>query len=171
MTIFDINYWAAGTNYDKNYFILVNSYYYYATQSHLSGGDFNTDLNAGKWAGITSDGTDTKPQFIWRPSYNYTNNNQPKIKQIVFGDGFSQTLKDGINNSLLAFDFLFELRDLKETTAILHFLTQRAGAQSFFFQAPDPYGVLKKWLCKQWQEKQSFYENYTVSVHFEEVLI
>ncbi len=170
-SLYDLTYWATATVYKKNAFVLQNNFWYYAIQSHTSGADFNTDNNAGLWQGTFNDGTVTKPYFGWKLSYNWTNPHQPKVKTISFGDGFAQNIRDGLSNDLLTFDATFENRSLDESTAILHFFYIRAGSESFFFIPPDPYATLKRFLVKNYTPKQNFYDNYSISAHFEESLV
>lgn len=170
MNIYDISDWATSTAYAKNAIVKNGSYYYYAVRAHTSG-TFATDLANGLWGGIGYDNSETKPYFFWTPSYEFTNNNQPKVKTIQFGDGYVQDIPDGINNILINAEYMFNNRDLNETTAILHFLETRKGSESFIFIPPAPRNKIKRFKCKQWQDKQSFYGNYSISARFEEVVV
>lgn len=170
-SIYQIQGWAVLTSYRRNDIIIFNNFYYYAAINHTSSGDFATDFSAGKWNGSGVDGTETKPFFFWVPSYNSPNTNQPRIKQIQLGDGYSQTLADGINNVLLSLDVNLENRDLDEATAIIHFLTTRAGCQSFLYNPLPPYQSTKRFLCKEFSDRQIFYQNYSIQCKFTEVVI
>lgn len=169
--IFDIDTWTTATAYSKYKIVTINNLYYYANSSHTSGATFATDNANGLWGGITTDNGETKPIFIWKPSYDYSNDNEPRVKTVQFGDGYEQTLQDGINNLLMAPTYTFENVDLDELTAILHFLYARAGAESFMFVPPAPYGKLKRFRCKQWNHTQKFYNNYTIQAKFNEVVV
>jgi phage-related protein len=167
--IYNIPNWATSTVYEKNDIVLTSNNYYYASQRHTSdGSSFTTDLNNGLWDGIISYGGEQKPYFFWEPSYDYTVDSNPRVKTVQFGDGYSQDIKDGINNILLKINFNFNGRDLKEHRAILHFFHQRAGKERFFFIPPQPYGIVKKFICKEWQPSQSFVDNYNIRARFEE---
>lgn len=167
--IFNIPAWNYSTVYKLNDIVTNNGYFYYATTIHTSDAiDFNTDLNNGKWNGTTIYQNEKKPFFFWKPSYRYTIQNQPRIKTVKFGDGYSQDLKDGINNNLMIIDLSFDERDLQEHKAIIHFLHQRAGYEKFVFIPPQPYGVTKRFICKEWTPSQTFVDNYNITAKFEE---
>ncbi len=164
--IYSIPVWQATADYKKNNIVKYGSYYYYALNNHSSATVPSSDTT--NWGGVISNGNETKPYFIWSPSYNYEINIQPKVKTIIFGDGYSQDIKDGINNILLVFDLVFEGRTLDEYSAILHFLHKREGYESFFFTPPQPFGNLKKFKCKKIVPTQKFYNNYDIRATFEE---
>jgi phage-related protein len=170
-SIYGISAWAGSTNYRKNDIIINGNYYYYSALSHLSSSDFSADYNASKWNGIGQDGAETKPYFVWVPSYNSPNTNQPRVKTIQFSDGYALNMKDGINNILLNLDINFENRNLDEATAIIHFLSIRAGAESFLFSPPPPYQSIKRFLCKEFSDRQVFYDNYSIQCKFTEVVV
>jgi len=69
---------------------------------------------------------------------------------------------------MLPFDAVFENRNLYQYTAILHFLTTRAGVEKFYFIPPSPFNVIKTFICSEWTANQQFYENYTITAKFEE---
>jgi phage-related protein len=165
--IYSINNWATATLYEANAIVLVGNLYYYATARHTSG-TFAIDLNAGKWNGILNYSGEQKPFFFWKLSYGYSLPIKPVVKNIQFGDGYSQTFSDGINNILLNFDVSFSDRSLAEYTAILHFLTTRAGAEKFFFVPPAPFNIIKQFVCLEWNPTQTFYDKYSIGAKFEE---
>lgn len=167
--IYSIPTWAASTNYNRHDIITTNNLFYYAVLSHDSSSSFATDLAAIKWVGYIQDNNESKPFFTWRPAYNHSTESEPKIKEVKFGDGFSQRSPDGINNILPVFNLEFE-GDLNEVTAILHFLSQRAGHESFVWLPPAPYGSSARFICKKWSNVQPFYNNYKIQASFERVM-
>ena len=130
--------------------------------------NINSDINNGLIIGYIIDQNENKPYFIWIPSYNISADFQPKIKSIKFGDGFEQISPDGINNNLFVENIEFNNRDLNETTAILHFLYYRQGAESFVWITPAPLVNQFRFKCKQWNYKQNFYNNYNIIAKFEQ---
>ncbi len=154
------------TNYLKNDIIIQNNLYYYAAFNHTSTTDFNTDLNGGSWLGNIYDRGQNKPFFVWKPSYDANNTNEPRVKKIQFGDSYTQFIPDGINNLLLNFNFIFSVRELNEVTAILHFLSARKGTESFCFICPAPRGNLLRFICPKWSDVQKFYNNYEIQANF-----
>jgi phage-related protein len=167
--IYNIPNWLAGTNYEKDETVKHGAYYYYALLKHSNATPPSSDNT--NWGGVTTNGIETKPAFIWTPSYGYNINIQPRIKTIIFGDGYSQDIRDGINNVLLVLDLNFSERGLYEYSAITHFLNTRAGSESFFFTPPQPFGNLKKFKCKKFTPLQTFYNNYSLQATFEESVV
>jgi len=166
--IYNILAWAGSTIYQKNDIVTNGGYFYYATVGHTSTANFNNDLNSGLWQGTLTYNGVTKSYFGWSPSYGYNLDVKPLVKTIKFGDGYAVDQADGINNILLKLNLSFNQRDLAEYTAILHFLHSRAGSEQFFFIPPQPYGVVKKFVCQDFHPKQDFYENYSIDCVFEE---
>lgn len=168
--LYSISSWASTTTYRKNDIIYQNSYYYYATQDHTSGAGFASDLANNLWTGIIVDSNGkNKPYFIWNPTYPLTINTTPRVKSIRFGDGYEQRLADGINNILLDIDINFDNRDIDEYTAILHFLKERKGIEYFVFTPPPPYNNNKRFICRNWQDSQVAYNNFSIRTKFEEI--
>jgi phage-related protein len=169
--IYTTNNWAASTQYLINDFVINGNYYYYCLKNHTSSSNFSTDLSDGDWGGVLTYGGRTLPQFIWKPSYNFSLDIKPAIKTIQFSDGYKQILRDGISNILLPFNLQFEDRSLKEITAILHFLHARSGSDKFYWIPPAPWNVVKIFSCPQWTPTQRFYENYALQTTFQEEVV
>ena len=166
--IYTIDNWVASTTYTVDDIVFINNLYYYCKTAHTSSSSFNTDNNSGYWRGIININGVNYPYFEWISSYNYSFDIKPKVKNIQFGDNYIQSVKDGINNVLLPLNLEFNNRGLQEYSAILHFLDVQAGVTQFYFIPPSPFNVLKRFVCQQWQSKQSFYENYSVTALLEE---
>lgn len=170
--IYSIDDWVASTSYVKNAIVKNGNYYYYALTNHTSSSSFETDLAAGNlWGGRITDNGENKPHFIWKCAPGLSVDNEPKIKKIQFGDGYSQKLNDGINNILPSINLTFENIDTEEVTAILHFLESRAGSESFVFLAPAPRGTLGRWTCERWTDTLDFYNNYTIQAKFDRSVV
>jgi phage-related protein len=169
-SIYNIPTWAASTSYRKNSIVINNNAYFYALSSHTSTSSFSNDLSNGLFGGTIVQGRETKPYFLWTPSYPYRQTSEPKVKTIQFSDGYSQKSPDGLSNILLSFDFSFSNRNLDEYSAIIHFLQARLGAESFVFMPPAAYSTLKKFVCPTWTDTQNFFDNYTIDAKFTEVV-
>ncbi len=164
--IYNIDAWAASTNYSKNNIVTINNLYYYCYSSHTSS-DFSIDLASGNWVGYISDRGIQKPYFNWKSSYRTSVSNQPKFKEIQFG-GYIQTLPDDINNLLPSFSLSFDNIDLLECQAILHFLETRSlSAESFCWLMPAPRGIIGYFRCREYSDTQNFYNNYTITAKFD----
>tara|TARA_Y100000310_G_C20647530_1_gene797475 strand:+ start:877 stop:1413 length:537 start_codon:yes stop_codon:yes gene_type:complete len=175
-SIYNISTWAqTPTTWKKNAITKdpsVSTRFWYSLQ------DNNTSLTEpavgdGLWNGninVTINGTTTiQPYFFWAPSYNISTAHEPKINSIQFGDGYEQRLKDGINNTPLNFTLSFEGRDEDEAAAILHFLHARQGFGAFYFKAPAPYSIIKKFVCKRFNSSFIFADNYNIQCELQEI--
>ncbi len=169
-SIYNVSNWAATTSYQKNDIVVNNSLFYYANLDHISTSSFSTDLANNKFVGMIMDNGENKSYFTWRAAYNHNTENEPRIKKIQFGEGYVQRFSDGINNILPAINLEFEC-DLNEVTAILHFLTTRAGVESFCWIPPAPYGILSRWVCEKWSNVQPFYNNYKIQAVFQRSVV
>lgn len=109
-----------------------------------------------------------KPHFFWKPSYGLNVSSTPRVLQVQFGDGYAQRVTDGIDINLINISMSFNQRDEKEAAAILHFLDVRKGTEPFYFKPPSPYGVMKKFICSEWQMDNPFHNNFNVSTTFKE---
>lgn len=178
-SIYDISNWLVGQQYYTHDIVFApeKNKYYYAIVDHVAGDDpdgatFSIDLEKGKWGGADYDDRSFyMPSFIWRPTYSSRVSFKPRILSLKMGDGYEQRLVNGVNNILLELDLVFEKRRLSETTAIIHFLHTRASAEAFLFVPPAPYSKRKKFVCDDGvQENFEFYDNYSISCTFREVV-
>lgn len=84
--------------------------------------------------------------FIWAPE-SCEISEAPRIKEIRFGDGYSQRARDGINSLLPRYSLSFAdhpavIREVRD------FLRRHGGVEAFLFQLPGEGPV--KVVCKQW---------------------
>lgn len=174
-TIYNIANWANSTNYVKNDIVSNGGSYYYALVSHVSDPSQTfaqtVAANPSLWGGVGTDPVSgqTKPQFIWTPSYQGSVVVNPRIKKIQYGDGYEQRLSDGINSILLELNLSFDTRTSQEATAILHFLHEKSGRKSFLYLPAAPFNSIKKFVARSWESVTNFYENYSIKCKFEEV--
>ena len=175
-SIYDIVGYEQNSTYKKDDIVKFGDYYWYARKDVPinSSPSLTNSLN---WGGVikTSKTTHsdavstTSPHFIWEASYNMQTSHAPRVKSIVFGDGYEQKFKDGINNNLLQLSLNFESRNTKEATAILHFLESRNGSEAFFFRPPSPYNTLRKFTCAEFSSTVIFKNNINISATFKQV--
>lgn len=169
-SIYGILNYAAGTTYSKWDIVKSSSLYWYS----------KVDANIGNTPGTTSsywDGNttfasangETRPKFIWTPSYNPAIVSEPRVNVIAFGDGYEQRNTEGINFDLLKLDLVFEKRNIAETTALLHFLHERKAQEPFVYTPPIPYDSTKLFVARTWNMSQVFYNNYSVRVLVQEI--
>lgn len=175
-SIFNINPYSTTTLYNKFDIVSYSGYfrgtipvspsgYLYANQDGISGA-----FNANQWEGYALDNGDTKPYFFWNPSYQNTVNNSPRVQVLKFGDGYESRVPDGINTTLTSFNLRFENRSIDEATSILHFLTQRQGAESFVWNGRPPYSKQLRYVAREWEDVEEFEDSYSVTVKFDQVV-
>lgn len=87
-------------------------------------------------------------EFKWVPQRNTSANYKPKVNKAVFGDGYSQRSKNGINNNPQDWANLVFKMDETELDKIETFLGLKGGVTSFTWTPPGkPEG---KYLCSEW---------------------
>lgn len=163
ISIYEVSDYNVSVSYVKHDVVKSSTSYYYAIKDVGVGIPVS---DTSYWGGYTTYFSQTKPSFVWQPSYSSTVNHVPRVKYIAFGDGYEQRVADGINNSLMDLDLTFELRSYKESFAILHFLYCRAGQASFVWIPPPPYSSQKIFICKEWTHVELFRDNHTIKARF-----
>lgn len=146
--------------------------FYYCILDHTSDTNKSPTVGSIHWNGVTTITaagiTRAWPYFFWAPAYNVSTTHQPRLLSVSFGDGYEQRMPDGLNHDILEFSLVFDKRDAKEATSIIHFLAAREGYKAFYFKPPQPYGVVKKFVCKSWNSALVYDNNYTVNATFSE---
>lgn len=104
--------------------------------------------------------------FTWSPETEPTENEAPRVRAAGFGDGYSQRVGDGINNSPRSWALRFT-RMSADIQEIIAFLRARGGAESFDWTPPG--GPSGKWICKSWSRVFHGNEVMGVTATFEEV--
>jgi phage-related protein len=174
MSLYNVATWSSAIDYPEHSIVWGGSsfpYYYYALVSHTSTASLENDINNGKWGGIAKFRSQSRANFIWKPSYNPNIRTEPTIKVIKFGDGYEQRAPDGISNDLLQIDYVFENRNLAEATAIAHFLRTRGAWESFLHTPPAPYDESKLFVCRAWDFVPVFIDNFRITAKFEEQVV
>jgi phage-related protein len=166
-SIYSTSTWSSGTTYNTYDIVKYGNYYYYSKVAN----NLNNipSENSSFWGGTKVYNGVIKPHFIYVPSYNHSINIEPNVKIMQYGDGYEQSIPDGINNTLLKIELTFDLRNKAESQAINHFLEKRKGAESFVFTPSEPYNLEKLFKCRGWTSTYVFYDNYTIRCRFDEV--
>tara|TARA_Y100001973_G_C5156752_1_gene311184 strand:- start:540 stop:1064 length:525 start_codon:yes stop_codon:yes gene_type:complete len=170
-SIYNTKQWDNSKSYVENDIVYhqINSQnrFFYATKSSSNqapaeGSQF--------WKGILTLPSSSKAlgHFFWKPSYSLNTNIAPKVKTIKLGNGYEQRLKDGFNNILLNYSLTFKNIDEKQATAISHFLFDKGAVEEFYFMAPTPIGIFKKFVCVDFQVNNKFFNNFDVNAKFQE---
>ena len=111
----------------------------------------------------------TSPHFIWTPAYNMSVSHEPRVRSIKFGDWYEQRIQDVINADLIKISLTFDGRDMKESTAILHFLESRSAKDFFFFTPPSPYNTRRKFICRTFSSSIVSQGVLNISASFDQV--
>lgn len=167
LSIYSISTWSNSTTYNIHDIVKYNSLFYYAKM----GNNLNKIPNENSvfWGGTKVYNGIIKPHFIFTPSYNHSVNIEPRVRNVQFGDGYEQSIPDGINNTLMVLEVNFDLRSEHEARAINHFLEKRRGSESFVFTPTPPYNLEKLFKCRGWSSNFVFYDNYSIRCRFDEV--
>ncbi len=184
-SIYNIKAWDSTASYQKNDIVLKKHgiggsgiaktiRYYYALQSSTNQNPETSNepkYNSAYWGGYNKINGQAVPSFLWTPSYNVATKHNPRTLTVNFGNGYEQRTPDGVFNNLITIDLQFDKRQEKEASAILHFLKNRKGAESFIVKKlPPPYEDIpefpKRFICSNFTSNFVFHENYTVSASF-----
>jgi len=105
--------------------------------------------------------------FTFTPSFEATESSKPNVRQVQFGDGYSQRLTVGLNQNPKEWGLVFSERTDTERDNILAFLDARAGAESFDWTPPR--GTAGKYICEEWQVTLRAYNFNTIQATFRQV--
>lgn len=73
--------------------------------------------------------------FTWKPTGTPTGTSKFRVRTAQFGDGYSQSVADGINNKMQSWPLQFTgTKDAMQ--AIVDFFDARQGFQSFYWTPP-----------------------------------
>lgn len=86
--------------------------------------------------------------FTWIPEYGAAGESKPRVNKAVFGDGYEQRVRDGINTIIRTWDLTF-MKTPTDMDYIETFLNTQAGSSSFEWTPPT--GNIGKWLCDSWK--------------------
>jgi len=177
-SIYSVKKYYPSETYDKNDIVYLKETigssgvpkkfkYYYSLTNNQSNNE--PSASPAKWGGFYNLNAEKVPYFLWTPSYNTSANHAPRISTVSFGNGYTQRTPDGIYTDFIKLNFVFEQRNQKETTAILHFLKSRKGSESFLLKhLPPPYsesntGGKKRFICATFNSTYTFFDNYNIS--------
>lgn len=86
------------------------------------------------------------------PSVNGTSNeNEFRVLEAGFGDGYTQRTPDGLNTLKEKYTLIFEPLTESEYETLETFLNQKQGAEAFLYAIP-PSSTQKKWTCKKYNK-------------------
>ena len=88
------------------------------------------------------------------PDFGATKNSSPKVRNVQFGDGFSQRLRYGLNQDAKQWNLTWQNISEADSDTIEAFLEARGGAESFDWSPPDETETYK-WICQQWSKQMT----------------
>lgn len=105
------------------------------------------------------------PLFTWTPSYEPKASYKPKLLGASFGDGYAQTIPDGINFKPVTYTLTWSNEYQDVADAILAFLDERGGWQPFFWIEPTGR-YLRLFKCTEYDQSQTGPGLFTVTATF-----
>lgn len=102
------------------------------------------------------------------PSYGAQKTSQPSVRNVKFGDGYSQRLRFGLNQDAKQWDLTWQNISEANADTIETFLEARAGAESFDWTPPDS-ATSYKWICQQWSKAIPYVNRATITATFVQV--
>jgi len=105
--------------------------------------------------------------FTYVPSFEATESSKPRVRKFQAGDGYEQRIRFGLHTDPKEWTLTFAERSDTERDAILAFLEERAGAESFDWIPPR--GTAGKYVCEEWQVTMRNYNFNTIQATFREV--
>jgi len=87
--------------------------------------------------------------WAYTPDRGLSRNSAPRIREVRFGDGYSQRAQDGINYMNESWDLSFVNRPLSTILAMEAFLEAKGGNTAFTFGAPGESPEVKV-ICRSW---------------------
>lgn len=104
----------------------------------------------------------------YSPTYGASKRSKPTVRNVQFGDGFSQRLRYGLNTDLKTWSLKFEVSEA-EADQIESFLEARGGAESFNWAPPDD-STQYKWICQDWSKSIPYLNRATITATFQQVI-
>jgi|TARA_R100001463_G_scaffold92318_1_gene147073 phage-related protein len=88
------------------------------------------------------------------PNFGASKASQPNVRNVRFGDGYSQRLRYGLNTDLKIWTLSWENISETDADTIEAFLEARAGAEHFDWSPPDETTTYK-WICQEWEKQMA----------------
>ena len=129
--------------------------------SYLYGGD------GGNGAGILNPSPDE--EFDWVESASTMLEEEPRVIETSFGDGYAQRSPDGLNSNPQMWELRFSDVELEKADAIIGFWRARLGVTPFRW-VPLWHTVSRRFVCKRWTRTHpNEWGQCDISARFEQV--
>tara|TARA_R100000781_G_scaffold30487_1_gene22276 strand:- start:453 stop:794 length:342 start_codon:yes stop_codon:yes gene_type:complete len=99
------------------------------------------------------------------PTYGSRKNSSPKVREIQFGDGYSQVLRYGLNQNPKSWSLKWEVSETDADT-IETFLDARAADGATFDWTPLDSTTSYKWRCLSWNKSIRYKNRATIQATF-----
>lgn len=104
--------------------------------------------------------------FTWVPSWNSELQEDPRILETRFGDGYAQRTGDGINHIPMKWNLSFDEIPAADGDAIRAFLRARGGYEAFDWTPPGMASA--RFVCKTWKRRYAAPGNASLTAVFEQ---
>lgn len=106
--------------------------------------------------------------FTYIPAKGFSKTPKIRLKNLSFGDGYSQRTPDGINNVSYEWSMSFVNRPHAEANTIDSFFLEKGGWAHFLWTPPDEL-IEYKVTCAQWSSVVTSPAHKTVTATFVQV--
>lgn len=90
-----------------------------------------------------------------------------RVSEAVFGDGYVQSVPDGINTQIDRWNLIWENYDDTDVDEIIIFLNDLRGSSPFFWTPPKGGIGNVLWVCKGYSRNSLNYTSSTLTAIFE----
>jgi len=96
---------------------------------------------------------------------------EPRVRRVVFGDGYEQRIAAGINNNPQMWALSFTKRSGTDIDGVYNFLETAGGVDNFYW-TPRGEATPRKFVCRKWVRRFDEYDvvqsiNFTLEEVFE----
>jgi phage-related protein len=102
------------------------------------------------------------------PDFGLSKKSEPAVRNVQFGDGYSQRITFGLNQDPKIWDLRWTNRINADIIAIETFFEARAGAESFTWNPPDDASSYK-FIASSWNKQIDYAGVSTLSATFQQV--
>ena len=103
------------------------------------------------------------------PAYGASKGNQPNVRTVQFGDGYSQRLTYGLNQNPKSWDLTWQNITETDADTIETFLNARAADNASFDWTPPDETTAYKWICPSWNKSIPYNNRATITATFQQV--
>jgi phage-related protein len=102
------------------------------------------------------------------PVYGMQKASKPSVRQIKFGDGYSQRVTVGLNQNPKSWSLTWQVSPTDAAT-IETFLDQRAADAASFTWTPPDTSTSYQWICYEWSKSVDSVRLVSIQATFDQV--